>query len=115
MTRPSAERIEEIRRENRMQGGGGMEEELLNEIDALTEERDEWKDNERVSHELFEASQMDGAELQKSRDQLKARCAMLEDTLRWIMPKVHQGNHDGPFDECPKATCLEYRKALADA
>lgn len=34
--------------------------------------------------------------------------------LEWIMPKVHQGNHEGEFISCGKATCQEFRQALAD-
>lgn len=40
---------------------------------------------------------------------------VMRDSLKWIMPKVHQGNHDGEFDLCKKATCVEYRKALNKA
>ena len=40
---------------------------------------------------------------------------VLEEALHWIMPKVHQGNHDGSFDDCGKATCVEYRNALSKA
>ncbi len=35
--------------------------------------------------------------------------------LEWIMPKVHQGNHEGEFETCEKATCVEYRKAIQEA
>lgn len=35
--------------------------------------------------------------------------------LEWIMPKVHQGNHEGDFGTCGKATCIEYRQALAES
>lgn len=43
----------------------------------------------------------------------KAIEGMVE-AFKWVMPKVHQGNHiDDPFECCPKATCVEYRKALA--
>jgi len=33
-------------------------------------------------------------------------------SMEWIMPKVHQGNHEGEFQDCNKATCVEYRSAL---
>lgn len=47
-----------------------------------------------------------------SRPAREAICLAV-DALEWIMPKVHQGNHDGEFSECGKATCVEYRKALS--
>lgn len=34
------------------------------------------------------------------------------EALEWIMPKVHQGNHEGSLADCQKLTCQEYRKAL---
>ena len=36
----------------------------------------------------------------------------LTEALEWIMPKVHQGNHEGEFESCKKATCTEYRHAM---
>lgn len=39
----------------------------------------------------------------------------MAESLMWIMPKVHQGNHDGPLEGCGKATCIEYRKTFADS
>lgn len=41
------------------------------------------------------------------------RIEKLEGALKWIMPKVHQGNHNGDLETCEKATCYEYRKALS--
>lgn len=38
---------------------------------------------------------------------------VLIEALEWIMPRVHQASHEGELIECPKATCIEYRKALA--
>ncbi len=35
------------------------------------------------------------------------------ESLQWIMPKVHQGNHEGDFETCSKATCQAYRETLA--
>lgn len=32
--------------------------------------------------------------------------------IEWLMPKVHQGNHEGELSECPKAICIEYRTLL---
>lgn len=39
--------------------------------------------------------------------------ARLIDSLKWIMPKIHQAYHDGVLEECGKATCAEYRSAMA--
>lgn len=38
---------------------------------------------------------------------LEMRIRELESALKWIMPKVHQGNHDGEIEQCQKATIQE--------
>lgn len=48
-------------------------------------------------------------------DKLARALLVMEEALKWIMPKVHQGNHEGSFEECGKATCVEYRRAFAQA
>ncbi len=47
-------------------------------------------------------------------ESLTAKCTKYREALEWIMPKVHQGNHEGDFEQCPKATCVAYRQALED-
>jgi len=48
----------------------------------------------------------------REKEWLVDRVKRLESALQWIMPKVHQGNHEGDFETCMKSTCVEYRKAL---
>lgn len=45
-------------------------------------------------------------------EKLKKANEIMREALEWIMPKVHQGNHEGDLADCPKATCVEYRKTL---
>ncbi len=46
----------------------------------------------------------------KEIDELRADNKVLIEALEWIMPKVHQGNHEGEFEQCRKFTCSEYHK-----
>jgi metallophosphoesterase superfamily enzyme len=45
-------------------------------------------------------------------EQSESKAKELLELLKWIMPKVHQGNHEGDIETCEKATCVQYRKAL---
>lgn len=38
---------------------------------------------------------------------------VMDSAIKWIMPKVHQGNHEEELAMCQKATCTEYKKLLA--
>lgn len=42
------------------------------------------------------------------------RANKLQAALAWIMPKVHQGNHEGALSECGKATCRAYWDVLRE-
>lgn len=108
--------------------------ELLSELEAVEAERDKlqrhfdscnsdqlvtlslevetWKERAQING-------LKGFEFQNERDTLRIEKAKLIDiakdlidTMTWIMPKVHQGNHDGELSTCSKATCQAYREAL---
>lgn len=49
---------------------------------------------------------------ERGKESLKEKLAVAVEALEWIMPKVHQGNHEGELSSCPKATCVEFRNAL---
>lgn len=46
-------------------------------------------------------------------EKLRADLQIAVEAMKWIMPKVHQATHEGEIHDCQKATCVEYRYALA--
>ena len=80
----------------------GENEALKTQIKALIISRNSWID-------AFNSNENDKVENSK----LKQRIGKFREALQWIMPKIHQGNHERFFDTCTKAACIEYHKALA--
>lgn len=86
--------------------------ELL-ELGELRKDIEERLDSDKKPCEVEVQLRSEIIALRKQLAEAVKRNAVLTEALDWIMPKVHQGNHDGEFGECPKATCMEYRKAMS--
>lgn len=84
-------------------------------IVTLALEVETWKERAQING-------LKGFEYQNERDTLRIENNKLRDVVKdlvdgmtWIMPKVHQGNHDGELSTCSKATCQAYREVITRA